>query len=258
MGSRSGRRTSALLLGYIVALGFAFGKAESASAANIAISPVNIDLARAGQSALLTLTNVGGTTVTYSLGAYAWDQGESGVMQLAKTADIIFFPEMLQLGPGERRNVRIGTELAPGAVEKTYRLVLDELPAPQTSQRGPEVRVLTRITIPVFLAPVLSHAQADVNEVAVHKGAMAFRITNAGNVHVQPRLTVTAHDANHHVIYDLGPQTIWYILASGFRDVKVTLPTKTCASVRSLLLSVEMDTLVIKREVATPLGACPS
>ncbi|MBV8163409.1 MAG: molecular chaperone [Candidatus Eremiobacteraeota bacterium] len=258
MGSPSGRSTSALLLGYIVALGFALGKAEPASAANIAVSPVNIDLARAGQSALLTLTNVGGTGVTYSLGVYSWDQGESGVMQLAKTGDIIFFPEILPLRPGERRNVRLGTELAPGDVEKTYRLVLDELPAAHTTQRGPEVRVLTRITIPVFLAPVSSHERVDVSDIALRKGIMAFRITNTGNVHVQPRLTVTAHDAGRRVVYDLGPQTIWYILANGYRDVKVTLPAKTCASVRSLGLSVEMGALVIKREVSTPVGACAS
>jgi len=251
---------SALALSMIAALGLVVGKAEPAMASNIAVSPVNIYLARAGASALLTLTNQGSDSISFSVHTYSWTQGESGEIDLAPTSDIIFFPTLLTIAPGESRNIRLGTELQPGSIEKTYRIVLDELPAARTAQTHPamQVRVLTRLSIPIFLTPVQTHVQADVSDVAVSKGVLSVRVDNPGTEHIVPSMSVIGLGASGETTYSLGPHQLWYILAGGVRNVNVPLPSKPCAKVRTVQIVVHVDSLVVKKSVSTPSGACAS
>ena len=58
--------------------------------------------------------------------------------------------------PGEQRNIRIGTAAPPGASEKTFRIFIEELPAPAAGSSGGlpgQVTIRTRLGIPIFLGP---------------------------------------------------------------------------------------------------------
>ena len=50
-------------------------------------------------------------------------------IELAPTQDVVFFPALLTLKPGEERRIRVGSTAAPGSIEKTYRIFVEELPA---------------------------------------------------------------------------------------------------------------------------------
>jgi fimbrial chaperone protein len=258
MATQRGHTRSALALSLMLALGFVLDKAEPAYGANVAVSPVNIQLTRDSHSALLTITNVGSATVRFTLSTYAWAQTDSGKMELTSTPDIIFFPTLLALGPGEARNVRLGTELLPSENEKSYRIYLEELPSPQTASTGNalQIHVLSKIGIPIFLVPDNPKTQADITAIVAHKRALAFSVENTGNVHIVPgSVTVEGSDAGDKVVFNK-QVPLWYILASGKRTVSVAIPHSTCAKIRIVTVMMKMGATSVKRSESFPSGAC--
>jgi fimbrial chaperone protein len=262
MGRHVGRVRSLLTVALLVALGFMLCEAQPVSASSVGVSPVHIYFTRSSPSALLTISNEGQESISFSLSAYAWSQGESGEIKLTPTSDIIFFPALLTLSPGEARNIRLGTELQPTNIEQTYRILLDELPPAQTGHPNPsmEVRVLSEISIPIFLVPDKPRLQADLSGISLHKNKLAFQLNNTGLVHILPSVTVAAIGSSGSLVYRVGPQQIWYVLAAGSRIVTVSLPAKPCAKVRELTISLELDSntnsLTMTKSLPTIAGAC--
>src|SRR3954469_1996868 len=100
-------------------------------AASLDVSPIRIELNRPAPNALVTLTNTGKDTARYELRIVSWKQNDAGEMDLQDTREVFLYPPLVTLQPGEKRNARVG--VAPtvfGQVEKTYRLIVEELPAP--------------------------------------------------------------------------------------------------------------------------------
>jgi fimbrial chaperone protein len=257
MGPNMGRRETAL---FAVALAawFAAG-APYVVASTIGVTPVNLTLGRDAASTMLSISNQGKENVSFTLATYAWSQGPSGKIQLAPTSDIIFFPAFLTIGPGESASVRIGTEMTSTTLEKTYRIILDELPPPRTSdssRAGMQIRVLSQISIPIFIEPDDKRVQMQLEDATTRNGGLALSIRNTGSVHVAPDVTVAGTDAAGAALFTLGPQHVWYILAQGTRPLDVPLPKASCTKVRSLLITARSDTVVVKKTVLTPSGAC--
>src|SRR5262245_20832967 len=103
---------------------------RAAHASEFDVSPVTLTLNGQMTSTMLTITNRGSEAVRFHVSAFAWDQRPDGEMVLNPTTDVVFFPAMLTLNPKEARNLRVGTNVKPGAVEKTYRIFVQELPPP--------------------------------------------------------------------------------------------------------------------------------
>ncbi|TMA08552.1 MAG: molecular chaperone, partial [Deltaproteobacteria bacterium] len=137
----------------VLALGLLCG-AGRVRASGLNISPVQIWLTPDASKSLLTLRNEGPEDARYQLSVMAWDEDARTGMKLGPTEDILVFPTVLELKVGETRSLRVGSMVPFGPVEKTYRVFLEELPAPEKPQARSMVRVLTRVGIPIFLAPV--------------------------------------------------------------------------------------------------------
>src|SRR5262245_59654011 len=95
---------------------------SAAAQATFTISRVQVFLSPAVKSEVLTLANVSAAPLRFQLNVFAWDQSPQGEMVLTPTRDIVFFPPLLTLAPGEQRNIRVGTATPPGSSEKTFRL----------------------------------------------------------------------------------------------------------------------------------------
>ena len=105
-------------------------------------------------------------------------------MVLAATEDIILFPSLLTLDAGETRKVRLGTTVPRSGTEKSYRAFVEELPPQQTDAvTGGHIRVLTRLSIPVFLQPAQSVLRGEIADLTVRGATASFEIRNLGNVH---------------------------------------------------------------------------
>jgi fimbrial chaperone protein len=229
------------------------------AAATYTVNPTRVYLnARAG-SALVTLKNESIEPLRMQVKVQRWAQGLDGEMQLSATEDLIVFPALLTLKPGEERKIRVATAVPFGAVEKTYRIYVEELP-PTTEEKaeGASVKILTRMGVPVFLQPARPQAAALLREVSLSNGRLTFQLVNSGNSHYLPSsVTVRGFAASGAAVSDW-PINAWYVLAGGARAFSVALDTPACERVRSLLVEVAIGETVLKSPLTTPGGACPN
>jgi fimbrial chaperone protein len=228
-----------------------------AGAAAFSIDPTQIRLSARAPSALLTVRNESAAPVRLQISAFAWAQAASGEMQLGPTDDIVFFPALFTLAPGEARKVRVGTTAAFGSVERSYRLFVEELPGePGARAAGTGVQVLTRMGIPVFLQPESPRASASLGGLGIRDGAVSFRLQNTGTVHFVPdTVRLRAEDGGGAAVIDQAIRS-WYVLAGGTREFQVTVEPPACGQVRLLRVEVQVGDAVMRERLETPRGTC--
>jgi fimbrial chaperone protein len=233
------------------------GVIGSAYASSFAVNPTQIFLTSKSTSAILTLRNESDESVRFQLTVFAWDQSARGEMELKPTSDIVFFPALLTLAPRESRNVRVGAATPFEAVEKSYRIFVEELP-PQAPQPGQSaVRVLTKMGVPIFVQPTRTQAQAGLRDLMVKDGVFTFNVRNTGNVHFVPE-TVRVHGMNHVGEVVLEKQLDgWYILAGGVRAYEVRLPAPDCSALTALSIDVRIAGSALKVRLETPPACGP-
>ncbi len=229
-------------------------QAGSARAGQLAVNPVQIKLDAEAPTELLSLRNNGTSPARYEIHAFAWSETSEGELRLAPTDEVLVFPPVLSLAPGELRNVRIGTLAAPSATERSFRIILDEMP-PAVRPAGVAV-FLNRISIPIFVATGEPRVSTSVEPLPSARGAPRFRLRNNGNVHVRPEsVSAVALDARG---VEVARKTWngWYVLPDGERVYSLDGARGACASLRSLEVTVRTEGRDQRRVLALPLGAC--
>ena len=117
-------------------------------AAELLISPVNIDIAPGEKSALLTLQNNSNKAIKIQVRVRPWDFNE----EVTQPRNIVVSPSSLNIQPGKQQVVRvvnIGPVSSPDT-EQLYRVILDEIPdLEQPVEKGLVLRV--RYALPLFI-----------------------------------------------------------------------------------------------------------
>jgi len=246
------RLASAAILALVAPLVPGAGRAL---AAEVQVNPVVVSLSPAARSAIVAVRNQGQEAVRFELQARAWGQSPAGEMLLDPTADLAVYPPVLSLGPGEERNVRIGAATPFGPVEKTYRVFLQEMPPPEKPEGAARVLVLSRIGLPVFLAPSRPVERAVLVDLAARAGKATFVLRNEGTVHVRPTaVKVVGRGGDGKAAFER-ELPAWYVLAGGTREYEVEIPAEGCASLREVEVSVELAREVLRAKAEAP-GAC--
>ncbi|HYY51697.1 MAG TPA: fimbria/pilus periplasmic chaperone [Myxococcales bacterium] len=246
----TGKRYLALALGLLCGAG-------RVRASGLNISPVQVRLSPEASKSLLTLRNEGPEDVRYQVSIMTWDEDARTGMKLGPTEDIIVFPTILELKIGETRSLRVGSMVPFGPIEKTYRVFLEELPAPEKPQARSTVRVLTRVGIPIFLAPVQTLEDHKLSALALLGSAAAVDVQNTGNVHLRvDSVRLEGFAQGGEKLFEKQAQG-WYVLAGGHRRYELEVPKDACAKVRRLVVSVKTDKeQVLQEPLETPGGAC--
>jgi P pilus assembly chaperone PapD len=84
----------------------------SAWADGLEVVPVQVNLTRATPNALVSVKNDGADETRYQLELFAWGQSREGALELSPSKDLVFFPALFALKPGEQRNLRVGADPA--------------------------------------------------------------------------------------------------------------------------------------------------
>ncbi len=244
--------TSVLLLACSLGLG---GKAEASA---FTVNPIKIALSGKDQSALLSLQSQSSEELRFKVAVKAWSQNPQGEMQLTDTKDIVVFPALLTLGPKEERKLRIGATVPAGAVEKTYRVFVEELPAlraPQSETKS-EVKVLTKMGIPIFIRPAKPQAAGAVEGMAIVKGKLSFTVKNKGNVYfLVQSVKVKAVDAAGATTFEKSVEG-WYLLAGGTRVWDLDFPKDVCVKSKSLTFDVQSEETKFSGRTEVAAAAC--
>ncbi len=229
--------TIALLLGYLAA---SVGEARASA---FTVNPIRITLSGKDQSALLSLQSQSSESLRFKVVAKAWSQSPQGEMQLRDTKDIVVFPTLLTLGPKEERKLRIGSTVRAAAVEKAYRVFVQELPPLRTpkSATKSEVRVLTKMGIPIFVRPTKTILAGKVEGIGLVRGKLSFTVRNTGNVYFLVRsVRVKVLDAHGATSFEKSVEG-WYLLAGGTRIWTVEIPRSACLKSKAATIEVQSE-----------------
>jgi fimbrial chaperone protein len=226
-----------------------------AAAGDLDITPVVVDLGRA-RSTLVTVKNAAKEPGRYELHAFAWDETPLGQMKLEPSADLLVFPRVLDLAPGQERKIRIGTTAAPGDRERTWRVFIEEILPAATAEEATRLRTRLRVGLPVFLAPQRPLAGGEIAGLGVEHAKVTFLVRNGGTVRIRPSsVRVVATDATENPIFE---KTFdgWYVLAGGDRLYEIDLPAEVCAKARSVTATAATDRQTIEARQPLSDRAC--
>lgn len=172
----------------LIAAALALGiPGASLLAAGLQIAPVSLTIPADKKADEIWLRNSSNEVVHAQVRVYRWSQSQ-GEDVLAPDGGMMASPPMVQIEPGKQqlvRLVRMGPMAAPSADERTYRLLIDELPIKKDKGKGKGLDFVFRYSVPVFIAgtapakPVLAWSMQQSGK---HAGLV---VTNSGNSHAQ-------------------------------------------------------------------------
>ena len=155
-------------------------------AAGLQVSPTSLSLPAKQRAGIFTLGNTGKEPLTAQVRVFLWSQDENGGEILEPTDTVIASPPMIKLEAGAQQQFRVmRVKPSDKQAEEAYRLIVDELPAPDSKpQKG--IQLVMRYSLPLFInvqnntEPKLQwRAEKTVN------GKTVLVAENTGNAHAQ-------------------------------------------------------------------------
>lgn len=207
----------------------------------------------------LKIRNTSDVTKRFQAQAFSWTQTDKEAIKLTPSEDIVLFPLLFTIEPGKSRDLRLGITSPPSAIEKTYRILVEELPDAQTQEKknGVGINFRLKMSIPVFIQPKQPQAQPGITNLVNNKGKVSFQLTNTGNVHyLAKEMQVTGTDASGKTLFEKS-RTGWYVLAGSTRLYDLELPKMDCQKVTNLTVNLKTDTTNVSQSLPTPKGVCP-
>jgi len=222
------------------------------------VNPVQVHLSAHTHSMTLTLKNESSEPSRFQVSVFAWDQKPDGEMVLTPTEDILVFPALLTLGPTKERMLRVGMAVPPAEKEQTYRVFIEEMPPEDTPHQGKAsaVRFVTRLGIPIFIAPPRPVTQGQIDNYRVMNGTFTFRVHNTGNVHFMAKTTsVLGKGSGGETVFSRQTNG-WYVLAGGVREYALEIPQPDCLKTSLIVITVEADETALQGEFRPLPGSC--
>jgi fimbrial chaperone protein len=215
---------------------------------DISVNPVRVFFSAGQKTNIIKVENNSDEKVTFQLTVFSWSQDAEGENVYDPTEELIFFPKIFNLEKNEERLIRVGARVPPGQTEKTYRVFLEEIPGPQAAPlEATELRTILRIGVPVFMVPVKTVAEGEIEEVVLEKGKLSIPVKNTGNVHFVVRtVKVEGMDAEGATVFQRDIAG-WYLLEGRGKTFSMEIPGESCPDIDSLKIDVITDRLSINK-----------
>jgi fimbrial chaperone protein len=194
----------------------------SAQAATLQISPVMVDLQSNESATGITLRNPGDRPLYGQVRVYRWDQSNRDDT-LTPTQELVASPPLIQIAAQADQLVRlVRTTPAPVAAEQSYRILIDELPAPESTPTS-GVMIRLRYSVPVFVEPAGKVAQPALSWHLTRDGeGWVLRVDNHGQRRAQIAAVQLVDSAGK--VYEINKGLLGYALAGRTRQWTVPLP----------------------------------
>jgi len=201
--------------------GLVLSLSSTVDAATIRLSPVTVEILSNQNASSLSLYNQSSESTDLQVRVFEWRQN-AGQDQLIPTEDIAVSPPFLKLKPNDSYNLRV-VRINPKPVsgEKTYRIIIDELPKPVDSRKADQgINVLLRSSLPVFVVnkDAITKLSWKIDE---NQNAPSLNMSNIGNRHALLN-NLTLVDATANKSYPIQVNTVnGYILAEQTRSYSI-------------------------------------
>jgi fimbrial chaperone protein len=213
----------------------------SAFAGAFEVKPTTVSLDNSRAPGAVSVVNTGGEPVRFQVKAVAWTQNDRGGMALVPTKDVVVYPSLFTIPAGGTQSVRVAVVAERAAKERSYRILIEELPSPRPAdERGPsEVRVLTHMGVPVFLAPASAHVAGSVDGVI---DARSVHVTahNQGSVHVRVGTVHVTGTRGGRLAFEKSVAG-WYVLPGDNQVYHHALPAGGCAGADELRIEASTE-----------------
>jgi fimbrial chaperone protein len=179
------------------------------------VNPIRIQLSSSRPNATLQVTNHDDHDVTLQVHIVAWSQ-DSQKDIYADSDDVVLNPPIATVGARATQIIRLGLRRPVAGQERTYRLILEEVPQPPSPDfRG--VQTLLKISIPIFAVPKTATApKLEWQAVKTNGSRLRLIAVNRGQAHAQIKsLQVTSADSPDDY---LKAETLTYILPGQQRE----------------------------------------
>lgn len=216
-------------------------------AADFSINPTKVDLSNKKTVDTITLNNTEDREVSFEVMLNKWTQDESGKWIEEPSKDLVVYPGLLKLPTKGKGIVRVGVKdksLFNQELEGSYRLSIQELPGGPAPD-GTAVRLLTKVSLPVFLAPQKSTTELSLSTKG-NKEELELIIKNEGTVHTSPQeVKIEYLDNNGKSLGEATklPSSSDYILPQKSSHLFVKW-NKNCTQAKEVKVYLEDKTLV--------------
>ncbi len=244
-----------------VAFGFALCEAGGAQAGPISISPVTVSLTPPARVAQVTIRNPSDQPLRIQVSGFAWTDAPDGSIKMLAAQDIIVFPQLVTIPPLGTQSIRAAIMSAPGAVEKTYRILLDVLPPLSGAQDrltapGVQLNIRTRFTLPIFQEPIARRLAGQIAGASAKGATVEFTIANSGNMHLGgDEIRIIGRNSAGRVVFS-HPFQGWHVLINSRRTFSLDVPQDGCREVRSVTIAPPPEMNVPAKRIDVESGVC--
>lgn len=230
---------------------------QTALGDGLRVSPLKVEFDKDSNSALVRISNGGGEKFTVQLDAMNWTQDATGQDQHAPTSDIVFFPRIFSIEPGDQRTVRVGYQGEPAlGQEKTYRLYAQELPVQEPGVI--EMKFAIRMSIPIFVSPDSRNLAWDIEGIEWTDQGLSVRVENSGNHTISVgAIDVTGRNDTGAELFTLNEHG-WYVLAGRSRNFTLPWSGELCDQLASFDLVVSRGNETRSRQHGVTDSDCPT
>lgn len=231
------------------------GVAGIAGAAQFSINPTRVHLHGDHPVETLMLRNEESRPVSFEVEVKRWRQDAEGRWELTPSDGLVVHPLILTLPAGEQARLRIGTLTPAVDSEQDYRVELQELADP-TPTDSVQIKMLTRLSLPVFVQPPKAQPAAAVAVTELQSAATQLTVSNHGTAYLPP------HDARLRVLDAQGRAVhedtlaVGYVLPGAQLRVPVKLPAGICARAERVELTLDSSLPPLDASIAPSVRRC--
>lgn len=156
--------------------------AGSGRASSLSVTPIRLVLSTTAPLSTFTVINEGPVAARVQLSMNVWTQANAEDL-LSPTRQVLANPTIFEVAGQSRQIVRLGLQAPAQKTERSYRLVVQEVPTASQLKSG-TIGVLLRFSVPLFV-PVEGAVATLGWKVGVNGREGSLQIDNSGGRHAQ-------------------------------------------------------------------------
>jgi fimbrial chaperone protein len=188
--------------------------------------------------------------------AMEWTQDADGKDRYAESGDILFFPRLMIFDKKEEKILRAGIRVPAAAMEKAYRLFIEEIPGPRKQQEGTAIALAIRFGVPIFVHPLKEEPRGEVGPLTMSEGTFRVPVKNSGNVHfvIQSVLVKGKNGKGEKILSR--ELSGWYLLAGASRVFTTEIPPEACGNLAGVEIEVKTDKIPLHGQMVADRSMC--